>query len=134
MCDVKAQAYSSDQLHTAWHAILQMQAAIILHQPDNKYATRPLFSACLTTHPCMQIAGLKRSMQYGARVRAESVKSLPACLAHMYSKEGICGLYKGSLPSILKAAPSAAVTFTAYEFVLGALTAFWADREHSRKH
>ena len=80
----------------------------------------------------VQVAGLQRSMAYGARVMPESVTSLPACLAKMYSSEGLRGLYKGSLPSILKAAPSAAVTFTAYEFVLGALTVFWADRANSR--
>jgi len=80
----------------------------------------------------VQVAGLQRSIAYGARVMPESVMSLPACLAQMYSSEGLRGLYKGSLPSILKAAPSAAVTFTAYEFVLGALTAFWADRANSR--
>ena len=79
------------------------------------------------------MAGLERSIAYGARVRPESVISLPACLAHMYSKEGFRGLYKGSLPSILKAAPSAAVTFTAYEFVLGALTVFCADQANSRR-
>ena len=76
---------------------------------------------------------MERSVRYGARVRPESVKSLPACLAQMYSKEGVRGLYKGSLPSILKAAPSAAVTFTAYEIVLAALAAFWADRASSRR-
>ncbi|CAL5227698.1 g10706 [Coccomyxa viridis] len=95
--------------------------------------------AKLGTHPLdvakkrFQVAGLERSIAYGARVRPESVASLPACLAHMYSKEGIRGLYKGSLPSILKAAPSAAVTFTAYEFVLGALTVFCADQANSRR-
>ena len=71
----------------------------------------------------VQIVGLQRSLKYGARVQAESVKSLPACLRHIWQREGLRGLYKGSLPSILKAAPSAAITFTAYEFILGALTA-----------
>lgn len=74
----------------------------------------------------VQVAGLQRSLKYGARVQAESVKSLPACLQHIWRQEGLRGLYKGSLPSILKAAPSAAITFTAYEFILGALTAFVA--------
>ncbi|BDA46267.1 mitochondrial thiamine diphosphate carrier 1 [Coccomyxa sp. Obi] len=91
--------------------------------------------AKLGTHPLdvckkrFQVAGLQRSLQYGARVQAESVKSLPACLKHIWQREGLRGLYKGSLPSILKAAPSAAVTFTAYEFILGALTAIIATDE-----
>lgn len=74
----------------------------------------------------MQIAGLQRSLKYGARIQPESVKSLPSCLRSIWQREGLRGLYKGSLPSILKAAPSAAVTFTAYEFILGALAAFVA--------
>lgn len=37
----------------------------------------------------------------------------------MWQREGIKGFYKGSLPSIIKAAPSAAVTFATYEFVIG---------------
>ena len=65
---------------------------------------------------------------------ADSVKSLPACLAQIYNREGFRGLYKGSLPSVLKAAPSAAVTFTAYEFVLGALAVFWAARAQNGTH
>ena len=82
----------------------------------------------------VQIAGLERAVQYGARVGADSVKSLPACLAQIYRREGVRGLYKGSLPSVLKAAPSAAVTFTAYEFVLGVLSVFWAARAQHRPH
>ena len=82
----------------------------------------------------MQIAGLERAVQYGARVGTDSVKSLPACLAQIYRREGLRGLYKGSLPSVLKAAPSAAVTFTAYEFVLGALSVFWAERAQNRTY
>lgn len=39
----------------------------------------------------------------------------------IYRTEGLRGLYKGSVPSIIKAAPVAAVTFTAYEMALRAL-------------
>ena len=42
-------------------------------------------------------------------------------LVHHLRKEGIRGLYKGALPSIIKAAPAAAVTFSAYEAALKVL-------------
>lgn len=45
-------------------------------------------------------------------------KTLPQCLAHIFRHEGAAGLWKGSIPSIVKAAPSAAITFTAYEAIL----------------
>jgi solute carrier family 25 thiamine pyrophosphate transporter 19 len=56
------------------------------------------------------------------------MKTLSSCLKAIWQKEGIRGLYKGSLPSIIKAAPSAAVTFSTYEFFLGTLTAMVASR------
>ena len=73
-------------------------------------------------HGC-QVAGLQRSMAYGARVQAETVRSIPPCKAGIWRREGLRGLYKGALPSVLKAAPSAAVTLTAYEYIMGLLTA-----------
>lgn len=57
--------------------------------------------------------------RYGARISQDAVKSLRLCLQQMWRHEGIKGFYKGSLPSIIKAAPSAAVTFATYEFVIG---------------
>ncbi|MEW5317224.1 MAG: hypothetical protein WDW38_008542 [Sanguina aurantia] len=76
----------------------------------------------LLTHPLdvakkrYQIAGLPR---YGARVEADfALRSLGASLHHIFKAEGVAGLWKGSIPSIAKAAPSAAITFTAYEFIL----------------
>lgn len=56
--------------------------------------------------------------RYGARIPQDAVKSLRLCLTHMWKQEGVKGFYKGSLPSIIKAAPSAAVTFATYEFVI----------------
>ena len=67
------------------------------------------------------MAGLQRSLTYGARVPADVGRSLPRCLAQIYRTEGVRGLYKGSTPSILKAAPAAAVTFSAYELALRSL-------------
>lgn len=66
----------------------------------------------------MQVAGLQRSLKYGARIPMDSSRSLSGCLAQIYRTEGLRGLYKGSLPSIIKAAPAAAVTFSAYELAL----------------
>lgn len=70
-----------------------------------------------------QVAGLPRSTTYGARVPASSVVSLSQCLRDIYLKEGVKGFYKGTVPSLVKAAPQAAVTFAAYEFVVGLLLA-----------
>lgn len=70
----------------------------------------------------MQVAGLQRSLGYGARIPVNT-RSLPAILAAIWAAEGARGLYKGVLPSIIKAAPSAAVTLSAYEFFLGHLAA-----------
>lgn len=81
--------------------------------------------AKLTTHPLdvakkrFQVAGLPRDARYGARISQDAVKSLRLCLQQIWQREGIHGFYKGSLPSIIKAAPSAAVTFATYEFVIG---------------
>ena len=49
--------------------------------------------------------------------------TLPQVLRVIYAREGVRGLYKGAAPSVLKAAPSAAVTFAAYDVLLRALTA-----------
>lgn len=83
-------------------------------------------AAKLATHPLdvakkrYQVAGLARSSAYGARVpAAAAAKPLFATLSAVAAKEGIAGLYKGALPSILKAAPHAAVTLAAYEFFAG---------------
>ena len=71
----------------------------------------------------MQVAGLERSLTYGARVSQEAVRSLPACLHQTWVREGLRGLFKGSLPSVIKAAPAAATTFATYEFFLRFLAA-----------
>ncbi len=69
-----------------------------------------------------QVAGLKRSAVYGAIVPAQYAKSLPRALVQIWEKEGLRGIYKGVVPSILKAAPQAAVTLTAYHFLLVAMS------------
>jgi solute carrier family 25 thiamine pyrophosphate transporter 19 len=74
-----------------------------------------------------QVAGLPRSLRYGERVQRQlSVVPLVTCLANIYNREGVAGLWKGSVPSIVKAAPAAAVTFSAYEAII-ALLLSWQD-------
>ncbi len=43
------------------------------------------------------------------------------CLATILRNEGVRGLWKGSIPSIVKAAPNAAITFAAYEAIIARL-------------
>ncbi|KAF6251378.1 mitochondrial substrate carrier [Scenedesmus sp. NREL 46B-D3] len=75
-----------------------------------------------------QVAGLPRSLRYGARVESRlAVMPLLACLGEIKAKEGLAGLWKGSVPSIVKAAPAAAITFTAYEALIGFMLA-WSQR------
>jgi hypothetical protein len=84
--------------------------------------------AKLATHPLdvakkrYQVAGLERSLSYGRRVDPSlPARSLAACLGDIWRREGARGLWKGSVPSVVKAAPAAAVTFVAYEAVAAAL-------------
>lgn len=67
------------------------------------------------------MAGLQRSQRYGASVTTELVRTLPGCLSHIWRTEGVRGLYKGALPSIMKSAPAAAVTFATYELCIRTL-------------
>jgi len=83
-------------------------------------------AAKLATHPLdvvkkrYQVAGLERAARYGARVPA-AMRGAPlrAALASLATAEGLRGCYKGALPSLLKAAPQAAVTLTAFEWAAG---------------
>jgi solute carrier family 25 thiamine pyrophosphate transporter 19 len=87
-------------------------------------------AAKLATHPLdvakkrYQVAGLQRSLSYGRRVDASlPARSLGQCLGDIWRREGVRGLWKGSVPSVVKAAPAAAVTFVAYEAVAAWLLA-----------
>lgn len=64
------------------------------------------------------MASLQRAPVYGAPVTKKLVRSLAGCLRDIWAQEGVRGLYKGSLPSVMKAAPAAAATFTAYELLM----------------
>ncbi|PIA65575.1 hypothetical protein AQUCO_00100816v1 [Aquilegia coerulea] len=63
-----------------------------------------------------QIEGLQRHPKYGAQVEHRAYNGMYHALRQILQAEGWAGLYKGIVPSIIKAAPAAAVTFVAYEF------------------
>ena len=96
--------------------------------------------AKLGTHPLdvakkrFQVAGLARSMSYGKRVPKDVTSSLFACLQGIAKNEGIGGFYKGALPSVLKAAPAAAITLACYDFVFRALQESRDAREGASRH
>ncbi|XVE65630.1 hypothetical protein DITRI_Ditri08aG0015600 [Diplodiscus trichospermus] len=63
-----------------------------------------------------QIEGLQRHPKYGARVEHYAYRNMFDALFRILQSEGCNGLYKGIVPSTIKAAPAGAVTFVAYEF------------------
>ncbi|KAJ4967865.1 hypothetical protein NE237_014566 [Protea cynaroides] len=63
-----------------------------------------------------QIEGLRRHPKYGARVEPQAYRNMYDALRQIVQMEGWAGLYKGIVPSIVKAAPAGAVTFVAYEY------------------
>ena len=84
--------------------------------------------AKLATHPLdvakkrYQVAGLQRSLAYGARVDTSfALNSLATSLVCIYKAEGLSGLWKGSLPNLIKAAPNSAVSFMVYDLIREAL-------------
>jgi len=70
----------------------------------------------------MQIEGLQRHPRYGARVEHHAYNNMFDAIKRILQKEGWAGLYKGIVPSTVKAAPANAVTFVAYE-----LTSDWLE-------
>ncbi|KAL4576261.1 hypothetical protein LXL04_012352 [Taraxacum kok-saghyz] len=63
-----------------------------------------------------QIEGLQRHPRYGARVEVKAYRNMYDALSRIMRNEGWAGLYKGIVPSVVKAAPAGAVTFVAYEY------------------
>ena len=61
--------------------------------------------------------GLARHPRYGARIQEHAYRGMFDALGRISRSEGLQGLYKGLLPSVLKAAPSAAVTFLVYDLL-----------------
>ncbi|XP_030975483.1 mitochondrial thiamine diphosphate carrier 2-like isoform X2 [Quercus lobata] len=78
--------------------------------------------AKLVCHPLdvvkkrFQVEGLPRHPRYGARVEHRAYKNMFHALRQILQMEGWAGLYKGIIPSTVKAAPAGAVTFVAYEY------------------
>ncbi|KAB1214016.1 Mitochondrial thiamine pyrophosphate carrier [Morella rubra] len=78
--------------------------------------------AKLVCHPLdvvkkrFQIEGLQRHPRYGARVEHDAYRNMFHAVCQILQLEGWAGLYKGIVPSTVKAAPVAAVTFVAYEY------------------
>lgn len=64
----------------------------------------------------LQIEGLQRHPRYGARVEHRAYRNMFDALRRILQREGWAGLYKGIVPSTVKAAPAGAVTFVAYEY------------------
>ncbi len=62
----------------------------------------------------------------------EAVRSLRQVVHDIAAKEGLQGLFKGAMPSLLKAAPSAAVTFAAYDFFMHWLPLALSRQEGAR--
>ncbi|XP_022138782.1 mitochondrial thiamine diphosphate carrier 2-like isoform X2 [Momordica charantia] len=84
--------------------------------------------AKLVCHPLdvvkkrFQIEGLQRHPRYGARVEQRAYRNMFDALRQILKTEGTAGLYKGIIPSTVKAAPAGAVTFVAYE-----ITSDWLE-------
>ncbi|OMO53684.1 Endoplasmic reticulum-adenine nucleotide transporter [Corchorus capsularis] len=87
--------------------------------------------AKLVCHPLdvvkkrFQIEGLQRHPKYGARVEPQAYRNMFDALRRILQSEGWHGLYKGIVPSTIKAAPAGAVTFVAYEFTSDWLESIW---------
>ncbi|XP_024021721.1 mitochondrial thiamine diphosphate carrier 2 isoform X2 [Morus notabilis] len=87
--------------------------------------------AKLVCHPLdvvkkrFQIEGLQRHPRYGARVEHRAYRNMFDALRRITQSEGLAGLYKGIVPSTVKAAPAGAVTFVAYEYISDWLESIW---------
>ncbi|KAF8392607.1 hypothetical protein HHK36_022953 [Tetracentron sinense] len=103
---------------------------IISIRTDNSLSSFQLFLCGLAAGTCakavchpldvvkkrFQIEGLQRHPKYGARVEHRAYRNMYDALCRILQTEGWAGLYKGIVPSIVKAAPAGAVTFVTYEY------------------
>ena len=71
----------------------------------------------------LQVQGLNRSIAYGARVACGTYSGTRDAMVQVLRTEGVAGLYKGIAPSLIKAAPNAAITFMVYEWASRRLSA-----------
>lgn len=71
-----------------------------------------------------QVEGLRRHPRYGARIDERTYKNVWYAITRILESEGVAGLYKGLVPSLVKAAPASAITFVVYESVSEWLQSF----------
>ncbi|XP_038991657.1 mitochondrial thiamine diphosphate carrier 2-like isoform X2 [Hibiscus syriacus] len=135
-CAATVGSYPFDLLRTilasqgepkAWN---RLRSSSTSSSTDNSLSSFQLFicglaagtCAKLVCHPLdvvkkrFQIEGLQRHPKYGARVEHRAYRNMFDALHRILKSEGCHGLYKGIIPSTIKAAPAGAVTFVAYEF------------------
>ncbi|KAH6768589.1 Mitochondrial substrate carrier family protein [Perilla frutescens var. frutescens] len=62
-----------------------------------------------------QVQGLQRDQRYGARLESRAYTNMHDALLQILRTEGSPGLYKGIVPSVVKAAPATAVTFLVFD-------------------
>lgn len=55
----------------------------------------------------------------------DAYRNMNDALRQILRSEGWAGLYKGIVPSVVKAAPAGAVTFVAYEFTSDWIESIW---------
>ncbi|CAN1281104.1 Mitochondrial thiamine diphosphate carrier 2 [Linum perenne] len=93
---------------------------------DDNLSSFQLFICGIAAGTCAKlIEGLQRHPKYGARVERHSYRNMFDGLRQIMLAEGWAGLYKGILPSTVKAAPAGAVTFVAYEMASDWLESVW---------
>lgn len=76
-----------------------------------------------------QVEGLSRHPRYGTKIDYKSYRGMIHALEVILKNEGWSGLYKGCLPSVLKAAPAAAITFFMYDLLATALKNIGSEDE-----
>jgi solute carrier family 25 thiamine pyrophosphate transporter 19 len=75
--------------------------------------------------PLLQVEGLMRDLRYGARIEDKAYKGMLDAIRRILAEEGLKGLYKGTLPSLVKAAPNSAIVFYVHESTVAWLTSYF---------
>ena len=75
--------------------------------------------------PLLQVEGLMRDLRYGARIEDKAYKGMLDAIRRILAEEGLKGLYKGTLPSLVKAAPNSAIVFYVQESTVAWLTSYF---------
>ncbi|XP_074648799.1 mitochondrial thiamine pyrophosphate carrier-like [Tubulanus polymorphus] len=75
----------------------------------------------------LQVVGFDEARKKFGQVR--NYKSLRDCTMTIFREEGIKGLFKGIVPSVMKAALSVGITFCSYEQVCEFMETHWHDNK-----